>query len=315
MSRKGMRKTPLEEREGIIGKKCSKCMVWKPLCSFYNSSGGTGGKHSRCNDCQIEIQKSYWEEAKRKLGGLKPYLKVNYGMRNGEFGKECTECKEWKTLNEYYDFSKKGKGVGGKRSKCIQCVKNRGKVTNKIWHEKNKEYKNSKCREWSAKNKGWETERSRNWARANPDKVSIFYQKRQARKKYLPNTLTDEEYSRALEYFGNACALTGRTSNLEMEHAVPMSIGHGGTTFGNCYPMSKGINQSKWKNNIFEWFEANRQRFELSQERFDKLIEWLASANAMTVEEYRDYVYWCHANPRSDDELRAEYERRNEEAM
>jgi hypothetical protein len=67
--------------------------------------------------------------------------------------------------------------------------------------------------------------------------------------------------------------------------------------------MTEKLNRSKFTNNIFEWFETNRQRFELSQEKFDRLIEWLASANAMTVEEYRDYVYWCHANPRTVDEI------------
>jgi hypothetical protein len=103
-------------------------------------------------------------------------------------------------------------------------------------------------------------------------------------------------------YFGNACALTGRKYNIEKEHAIPQSIG-GGFTFENIYPLTKSLNVSKYNHNIFEWFEANRQRFELSQERFDKLIDWLASANAMTTEEYRDYVYWCHANPRSIDEL------------
>ncbi|MFL6559227.1 MAG: hypothetical protein ACJ8MO_24300, partial [Bacillus sp. (in: firmicutes)] len=130
--------------------------------------------------------------------------------------------------------------------------------------------------------------------------------RRKARKKGLPDTLTVTEYSNTLVFFGNACALTGETENIEKEHAIPISIGHGGTTFENCYPMKSGLNQSKFNHNIFEWFEANRQRFELSQERFDNGIAWLASANAMSVEEYRSYVNWCHANPRTIDELEAQ---------
>ena len=99
-----------------------------------------------------------------------------------------------------------------------------------------------------------------------------------------------------MEYFDRRCALTGETDITE-EHAIPLSIGHGGTIHGNMWPLCKRLNSSKYNKNIFEWFEANRQRFELSQAKFDRLIEWLAAANDMTVEEYRDFVYWCHANP------------------
>jgi hypothetical protein len=51
------------------------------------------------------------------------------------------------------------------------------------------------------------------------------------------------------------------------------------------------------KEQFIEWVETNRQRFYQDQKRFDRLIEWLDKANGMTVEEYRDYVYECHANP------------------
>lgn len=141
------------------------------------------------------------------------------------------------------------------------------------------------------------------YLKKHPDYTKVQLNKRRARKANLPDTLTVEEYEITLEYFGRSCALTGQSVELEQEHAIPISIGHGGTTLENCYPMANGLNQSKGNKNIFEWFDANRQRFELSQERFDNLINYLASANAMTVEEYRNYVYWCHANPRSIDEL------------
>lgn len=134
---------------------------------------------------------------------------------------------------------------------------------------------------------------------------SLIMQRRYARKRALPDDLTLEQYEETLSHFSYGCALTGQHNDIEQEHAIPLSIGHGGTTFGNCYPMASGLNQSKNNANIFEWFETNSQRFNLEQSRFDRLIEWLGKANGMTVEEYRDYVYWCHANPRSIDELKA----------
>lgn len=143
-----------------------------------------------------------------------------------------------------------------------------------------------------------------NYCRENPDFMKVHSNNRRARKTSLPDTLILEEYrQKTLLHFENGCALTGRKNKVSLDHAIPIAVGHGGTTLENCYPLDRSLNSSKNDSNIFEWFEANRQRFELSQERFDNLIAWLASANAMTVAEYRDYVYWCHANPRSIDEL------------
>jgi hypothetical protein len=211
--------------------------------------------------------------------------------------KVCGKCGDIKALE---DFAKLKASLGGRESTCKLCRAE--------YREANKEYHAELKRKWREVNKEHVTkyreatkerraENMRNWTRNNIDKRAINQQRRRARKAKLEDTLTTERYAVTLEYFGNACAITGRTENLEKEHAIPLSIGHGGTTFGNCYPMSSGLNQSKFKHNIFEWFEANRQRFNLEQERFDRLIEWLGKANGMTVEEYRDYVYECHANP------------------
>jgi hypothetical protein len=236
---------------------------------------------------------------------------IYYENSVGEvFAKVCSKCK---SARELECFAKKKAGLGGRESACKECRSENMKK----WYEENKElalersrkkYDENKerhlnyVRKWREANKERYEETRRNWRRNNPEKESLIIQRRLARKRALPDNLTEQNYVKTLFYFGYACALTGETENLEKEHAIPLSIGHGGTTFENCYPMANGLNQSKGNKNIFEWFEANRQRFNLSQERFDRLIEWLGKANGMTVEEYRDYVYWCHANPRNVDE-------------
>lgn len=221
---------------------------------------------------------------------------VYYENTGGEIVvKVCSNCGGDKAMK---DYAKDKKCLGGRRSMCKSCMAEKDLK----YREENKEYQVEYKRNWRELNKEHNANNKRNWRLSNPEKRSLSQQRRRARKAKLEDTLTTAKYAITLEHFGNACAVTGRTENLEQEHAIPLSIGHGGTTFENCYPMVNGLNQSKYNHNIFEWFEANRQRFELSQERFDKLITWLASANAMTTEEYRDYVYWCHANPRSDDE-------------
>jgi hypothetical protein len=240
---------------------------------------------------------------------------VYYENNNGDIvAKVCRECSNVRPLKEY----KKGKnGLGGRHSKCKECdseksriyyVINTEKVTERTrnyrekYPDRVKDINRNYRLKYYERDREKNLERNRKWCRGNLDKSSVRRNRRRAVKAMVVNTLTVEQYTKTLEYFGNACALTGRTDNLEQEHAIPQSIG-GGYTFENIYPMTKSLNCSKSTSNIFEWFEANRQRFELSQERFNNLIAYLASANAMTVEEYRDHVYWCHANPRKIDEI------------
>ncbi len=135
--------------------------------------------------------------------------------------------------------------------------------------------------------------------------VKISGQNSRSKRRHLPGSYRKVDVIKVLHHFKDGCALTGAI-DVDIDHVIPIATGHVGTIPGNIIPLAKTLNRSKKDRNIFEWFEANRQRFELSRERFDRLIEWLASANAMTVDEYREFVYWCHGNPRSIDEIRAD---------
>jgi hypothetical protein len=268
--------------EGVTEKNTCKSSTGKRTIYFENVLGEIVSKV--CSNCEKNKCITDFSVTKRNFSGRKPtckecdsdkYKKRTEGLvsrhikiesLNGTPGRKCYGCRKWKKLECFHKDASKKHG----KTRCKICT----------------------------------VKKSREWQKMNPDKVNLNVQRRKALKYALPYTLTADQYENVtLKFFGNSCAFTAEVVNLEIEHAIPISIGHGGTTFENCYPMASGLNQSKGDRNIFEWFEANRQRFELSQERFDRLIEWLASANAMTVEEYRNYVYWCHANPRTIDEI------------
>lgn len=121
--------------------------------------------------------------------------------------------------------------------------------------------------------------------------------RRKARREALVDDFTDEERVTMFESFGNVCALTGKDVPLHVDHVLPLAIGHGGTTLSNMLPIGQRLNSSKGAKNIFEWYEADGERFEVLPELFDKAIGYLAELNEMTTQEYRDYVYECHANP------------------
>jgi hypothetical protein len=243
--------------------------------------------------------------------------------------KNCTKCNEVKTLN---DYQKHKSGLGGRESSCKRCktgyytenkadfIKryednkthyndlmrkyyedNKEKITEyrHKYYAENKEAISERYREYSKENREYLTELSRNWRRNNPEKDTLISERRRARKKSLPDDFTEAQMLETLDLFGG-CTLTGEVSELHWDHVIPLATGFGGTIFGNMIPLRSDLNLSKSDGNIFEWFERNKGRFNLSQSKFDKLVEWLASVNGMTTDEYRIFVDECFENRRKE---------------
>lgn len=216
--------------------------------------------------CRSEDDFKVGKYCREVYGDLRTYLSVKgFDIISDCVYMECVKCSQVKDIEKFDIHRRRHLGL---ESRCKECMK---------------------------------TMKS-NWAYENKEKMSAAAHRRRARLKNLPDDFYDDDIDRLMEVFNGGCALTD-DYQIHLDHAIPLATGQGGTINGNMIPLRADLNFSKNDSNIFEWFEANRQRFELSQERFDNLIAWLASANAMTVEEYRDYVYWCHENPRSIDEL------------
>jgi hypothetical protein len=226
--------------------------------------------------------------------------------------KECRKCGEVKSID---DFAKKKSGLFGKDSKCKACDVMLTRITqqnnpeksaekSRKWYSQNRERVAERKRIYQEENREKANERARKWRRSHPDLASLVKQRRRARKSSLPDDFTAEQMIGVLNHFGG-CALTGDSADIQWDHVIPLATGRVGTTYGNMIPLRRDLNQSKNNSNILEWFSANQERFELEQERFDRLIEWLGKANGMTVEEYRDYVYECHANPNAIDDAKA----------
>ncbi|WP_416312791.1 hypothetical protein [Rossellomorea sp. FS2] len=259
-------------------------MELKETFAFFQDRGKLGDLTSRCRDCQ---KKYYEDNRERRLDYDRKYYEDNRERLVNQSRSYYEENRE-KLLKQKRKYYKKNhERQLEKRRRHYKENRERLLEYSRKYYEENKEIR-------------------RRYHKENPDKVRLHYNRRRARKNALPDDFNHEQQNEVLATFNNACALTGESTSRSWDHAIPLATGHGGTTYGNMYPLRLGLNISKHDRNIFEWFEANRQRFELSQDRFDSLIAWLASANAMSVEEYRDYVYQCHENPRTIDELKEE---------
>jgi ribosomal protein L24E len=226
---------------------------------------------------------------------------------NAIVSKTCTKCNEVKTLDE---FAENKEGLGNRRAKCLKC-NNKGYASTKEYEVRKLTRvkletrdgvsgKESQCKACRAKlgrnlrenNKEREAERIRTWRKANPEKEALKKQRRRAREKDLPDNFTKEQMSATFEYFGG-CVLTGDNANIDWDHVIPLATGEVGTVFGNMIPLRSDLNKSKNDSNVFEWFASNKERFNLSQSKFDRLIEWLAECSDMTIEQYRTYTYKC----------------------
>ena len=210
---------------------------------------------------------------KKTISGTRCYRNEDGGI----ITKECTkyyenedggiiakECTKCGRVRIIDDFSKAKKGFVGSQSRCKLC--------------------------------------QRKYREENPHVGSAARHRRLARKSLLPDTLTKEQLEEITDRFRGGCALTGCTDGTHLDHVIPLATGHGGTTEQNMIPLRADLNISKQARCIFDWFYDVKDRFKLSQTKFDELIEYLAEVNGMTANEYEDYVRWCHDNPRVIDE-------------
>lgn len=233
--------------------------------------------------------------------------------------RECTKCHEVKEAGEFHSDKNK---VGGKRSDCISCHNKQSrnwrqnnpekkKENNRNWRQKNLEKERERVRNWYQNNpekkketaRNWRQnnpEYSRNWQRNNPEAVKVMQQNRRAMKQALPDVLKVSEWEEVLNDFNTNCPLSGSNDNLQLEHFIPLSWGHGGTYVGNVYPLEASLNISMNASNPFEWIE---RRSPEEQQGFARVVAYLAEQNGLTVEEFKEFVYWCENNRRTVEDI------------
>lgn len=235
----------------------------------------------------------------------------------------CRKCGFTGALDE---FIKDKRAKLGRRNVCRSCERerlrkyqreNRDKVneSNRKSYYKYRDSRLTAYKEYAEKNKDKRSEQARERYLRNRDnilKTCAEYRKnhpevqraaklrRRAREKALNCELETKELTELMERFGNRCVITGEEAE-HLDHFIPVSTGHGGTIYENLVPVTASINTSKHGRNPFLW--AEKYLTDDQKENFDKVVEYLAELNGLTVEEYRRFVFWCFENKRSADEI------------
>lgn len=262
----------------IVAKCCVKCGEAKTLDSYSRKKDGLGGKRTLCNTCEKERAKNYREEnVDKELERKRKYREEN---RDIILEKQRKWCKEHPEQKAEYDRKYREEN----REKRAEA--------NRKWYKGNRVYKIGYNRKWIEENPEIHAAMLRKWRKDNPIKAKILANRRRARKASLPDNFTVDQVESVLEHFKGGCVLTG-SADIHWDHAIPLATGMGGTTVGNMIPLRSDLNISKNDSNLFEWFDANKIRFDLDDSQFNKLVEYLADINRMSVEQYRQYYYSC----------------------
>ena len=189
--------------------------------------------------------------------------------------KTCTKCGVEKALNEFYRNASKRDGYQYSCKACSEEYNRKWRTANpekvreagrkwaaanpehdrkwaaanpeyaRKWRAANPEY----YRKWRADNPEKLRETTRKWRADNPEKLRAKDQRRRARKKALPSTLTERQWEAIKADYGYACAYCGAgwheiNGVLHQEHVIPVSQG-GGYTKENIVPACNSCNSRK----------------------------------------------------------------------
>ena len=119
-------------------------------------------------------------------------------------------------------------------------------------------------------------EGAKQYYEANREVFRIRVQRRKARIKELPYTLTREEWEQALKYFGYRCAYCGKLEKLTQEHFIAVSHG-GGYEKYNIIPACGKCNSSKGHRPFSCWYHM--QPF-YSEEREKRILQYVGMKGA-----------------------------------
>ena len=229
-------------------------------------------------------------------------------MSNNIKKKTCSICGKIKPLTSFYSrikISKDKKKIVYYNPECKEC----SKVRSELWSINNekrrkeikKRYDDKPNRKMVAAENSREQRRKGRyleWQRDNKIKMKIYNINRKAIRKSLPNSLTESDIKNILKTFGNKCSITNST-DIDLDHFIPISWGHGGSYVGNVIPLDFKMNRSKTNKNPFEWVKG----IKIDLIKWNMLIEYLSKENGLTTGEFEKYVYWCERNKRKTKDI------------
>jgi hypothetical protein len=148
------------------------------------------------------------------------------------------------------------------------------------WRRENPEKRKQSDRGYRSRNRNQRNEYNREWRLENPEKARDGIRRYTRRKRELPNTLTDEQWIFAQEYFDGKCAVCSNESDVEQDHWVPLTAPKNinpGTVAENIVPLCRSCNADKF----------NFMPHEFLLKHYDNIQSWIILKR---IDRYFQYV-------------------------
>jgi len=189
--------------------------------------------------------------------------------------KQCTECRERKSLNDFHKDSSKKSGYKSRCKVCeCQVVRERYNSNPEKFRERSRQFRNenlekaaerfSKWRNenlekahqavnrWRSKNPEKNKEITRRWHEANPEKRQEHDRNRRARENGNGGKIAAVEWKQLKDHYRHTCLCCGKKEpeiKLELDHVIPLVLG-GENKIQNAQPLCSTCNRSKGTKHI-----------------------------------------------------------------
>lgn len=220
--------------DSIPLKQCSKCKEWFPRTHefFPFRKEAPDGLRGMCFPCYRTMKR---QTVERSIDHYKATRGLYYDEHKDYLLKKN---KEWREANP--------ERVKANRDKWRSENYERVLELNNQSNARHRDKINARSREYYNENKEKCHARGKNYYQRNTEKVlvrtkrnrnlkpevynltaKLRHQRRKARKVALPDTFTQDDWQKALDYFDNQCAVCGRRADfwtkLAMDHWIPLS--------------------------------------------------------------------------------------------
>lgn len=254
---------------------CTKCGAEHPATTefFRKKKGGWLGLEAQCRECRNKQARNYPSSKSEK----KRISKAAHAKRSDVAERRRQRRRErYATDLEFKEHILKKNNES--RTKNPEVTK--AKKADEYQRHKDK-YRKSHRKHY-LENRDIYIEKARQ-QKPNPISVIVRAERRLARKRALPDTLTNDQWIACLEYFNHCCAVCGKLfdddTKAYMDHWIPLSSPEcTGTVVGNIICLCGGVggcNESKHNRKAELWL-LDFYSLQQATEILDRVMEYFA---------------------------------------
>lgn len=275
---------------------CNKCKEELSEDMFSKNKNGKNGLHTWCKCCVKQYYQNnkeaialYGKQYNQDHKEARAAHKKQYRQDNKEA--IAIKAKQWRQDNAVYEKQRRQENkeamvVYGKQYRQENKEKKKQyRQENKIdiaaktkqYYQENKADIATWLKQYRQENKEAVALQKARYQKNHLEECRIRNQRRSAKKRLLPSTLTVEQWEQIRLYFNNRCCYCNRELPLTQEHLIALSKG-GEYSHNNIIPSCLSCNCSKGSKSLNDWYPTYEH---YSKKREQKILKFLNYSNGI----------------------------------